>query len=110
MDGLSLLSHARSVDNDLAVILITGHGDIAMAVRIGSGQCVGHGIHVLLPCRPVRIDLDIAAFDPSAFVQPGAQRTARRGVQAQTRRCFACAPAVARAPQAATPPPRRRAV
>jgi two-component system C4-dicarboxylate transport response regulator DctD len=33
MDGLSLLSHARSVDNDLAVILITGHGDIAMAVN-----------------------------------------------------------------------------
>jgi len=33
MDGLSLLSHARSVDNDLAVILITGHGDIAMAVQ-----------------------------------------------------------------------------
>jgi DNA-binding NtrC family response regulator len=32
-DGLSLLSHARSVDNDLAVILITGHGDIAMAVN-----------------------------------------------------------------------------
>ena len=33
MDGLALLSHARSVDGDLAVILITGHGDIAMAVN-----------------------------------------------------------------------------
>jgi hypothetical protein len=32
-DGLSLLSHARSVDNDLAVILITDHSDIAMAVN-----------------------------------------------------------------------------
>jgi hypothetical protein len=32
-DGLSLLSHTISVDNDLAVILITGHGDIAMAVN-----------------------------------------------------------------------------
>jgi two-component system C4-dicarboxylate transport response regulator DctD len=33
MDGLALLSHARSVDDDLAVILVTGHGDIAMAVN-----------------------------------------------------------------------------
>ena len=33
MDGLALLSHAKSVDDDLAVILITGHGDIAMAVK-----------------------------------------------------------------------------
>ena len=33
MDGLALLSHAKSVDDDLAVILITGHGDIAMAVN-----------------------------------------------------------------------------
>src|SRR5690242_13977318 len=33
MDGFSLLSHAKSVDDDLAVILITGHGDIAMAVN-----------------------------------------------------------------------------
>src|SRR5262245_49199404 len=32
MDGLSLLSHAKAVDDELAVILITGHGDIAMAV------------------------------------------------------------------------------
>src|SRR4029453_9689424 len=32
MDGLSLLSHAKSIDDDMAVILITGHGDIAMAV------------------------------------------------------------------------------
>jgi two-component system C4-dicarboxylate transport response regulator DctD len=33
MDGLALLSHAKSVDDDLAVILVTGHGDIAMAVN-----------------------------------------------------------------------------
>src|SRR5262245_5613829 len=33
MDGLALLSHARSVDDDLAIILITGHGDIAIAVN-----------------------------------------------------------------------------
>jgi two-component system C4-dicarboxylate transport response regulator DctD len=33
MDGLSLLSQAKGVDDDLAVILVTGHGDIAMAVE-----------------------------------------------------------------------------
>ncbi len=33
MDGLELLRHAREVDADLPVILVTGHGDIAMAVQ-----------------------------------------------------------------------------
>jgi two-component system, NtrC family, C4-dicarboxylate transport response regulator DctD len=33
MDGLSLLSHAKGLDDELAVILVTGHGDIAMAVK-----------------------------------------------------------------------------
>jgi two-component system, NtrC family, C4-dicarboxylate transport response regulator DctD len=33
MDGLALLAHAKSVDDELAVILVTGHGDIAMAVN-----------------------------------------------------------------------------
>jgi two-component system C4-dicarboxylate transport response regulator DctD len=32
MDGVTLLSQTRSIDPDLAVILITGHGDIDMAV------------------------------------------------------------------------------
>ncbi len=32
MDGLSFLARVRAVDPDLPVILITGHGDIAMAV------------------------------------------------------------------------------
>lgn len=36
---------------------------------IGRGQCVRHGIHVLLPCHPVRTDCQVAAFDPSALVQ-----------------------------------------
>lgn len=33
MDGLTLLDKARSIDRDLPVILITGHGDISMAVN-----------------------------------------------------------------------------
>ena len=39
LDGLGLLAQARAIDRDLAVILITGHGDIAMAVyaiRLGA--------------------------------------------------------------------------
>jgi len=33
MDGIELLRHAREIDADLPVILVTGHGDIAMAVQ-----------------------------------------------------------------------------
>jgi two-component system C4-dicarboxylate transport response regulator DctD len=33
MDGMSFLREALSIDRDLPVILITGHGDIAMAVQ-----------------------------------------------------------------------------
>lgn len=33
MDGLTLLGKARNIDRDLPVILITGHGDISMAVN-----------------------------------------------------------------------------
>lgn len=33
LDGLGLLATAHSIDRDLAVILITGHGDVAMAVN-----------------------------------------------------------------------------
>ncbi len=33
MDGLELFARVRSIDPDLPVILITGHGDIAMAVK-----------------------------------------------------------------------------
>jgi two-component system C4-dicarboxylate transport response regulator DctD len=33
LDGLGLLATAQSIDRDLAVILITGHGDVAMAVN-----------------------------------------------------------------------------
>lgn len=33
MDGLALLSHALNIDPTLPVILVTGHGDITMAVQ-----------------------------------------------------------------------------
>ena len=33
LDGLGLLAQARSIDRNLAVILVTGHGDVAMAVN-----------------------------------------------------------------------------
>lgn len=33
MDGLSLFRHLKRIDADLPVILVTGHGDIAMAVE-----------------------------------------------------------------------------
>ncbi|MCU7811867.1 MAG: sigma-54 dependent transcriptional regulator [Candidatus Thiodiazotropha sp. (ex Notomyrtea botanica)] len=33
MDGMEFLQQARAIDHDLPVILITGHGDIAMAVK-----------------------------------------------------------------------------
>jgi two-component system C4-dicarboxylate transport response regulator DctD len=33
MNGLELLRHAREVDPDLPVILVTGHADVAMAVQ-----------------------------------------------------------------------------
>lgn len=33
MDGLDLLRHSRESDPDLPIILVTGHGDIAMAVQ-----------------------------------------------------------------------------
>src|ERR1700704_3983571 len=33
MDGLGLLRHATEVESDLPVILVTGHGDITMAVQ-----------------------------------------------------------------------------
>ena len=33
MDGLELLRHARERDPDIPIIIVTGHGDIAMAVQ-----------------------------------------------------------------------------
>jgi two-component system, NtrC family, C4-dicarboxylate transport response regulator DctD len=48
LDGLGLLAQARAIDRDLAVILVTGHGDIAMAVnaiRLGAYDFVEKPSH-----------------------------------------------------------------
>ena len=48
-DGFHLLAHARSLDSDLPVIMLTGEGDIPMAVR-----AMGEGAFDFLekPCAP----------------------------------------------------------
>ena len=33
MDGLTLMSHVRALDPDIPVVLVTGHGDVPMAVK-----------------------------------------------------------------------------
>jgi FixJ family two-component response regulator len=39
MDGLQLWRHIREKDPDIPIIIVTGHGDIAMAV-----QAIRHGV------------------------------------------------------------------
>jgi two-component system, NtrC family, C4-dicarboxylate transport response regulator DctD len=48
-DGFALLDHVRAIDADLPVILLTGEGDIPMAVR-----AIGNGAFDFLekPCAP----------------------------------------------------------
>lgn len=48
-DGFALLDHARAVDPDLPVILLTGEGDIPMAVR---GIAGGAFDFLEKPCNP----------------------------------------------------------
>ena len=48
-DGFALLDHAQRVDADLPVILLTGEGDIPMAVRGMSGGAFGF---LEKPCDP----------------------------------------------------------
>lgn len=48
-DGFALLDHVRAVDADLPVILLTGEGDIPMAVR---GMSAGAFDFLEKPCAP----------------------------------------------------------
>src|SRR6266699_6431379 len=57
LDGLGLLAKAQSIDRDLAVILITGHGDVAMAVN---AMRLGAYDFVEKPFPPHRL-VDVAA-------------------------------------------------
>ena len=51
-DGFALLDHAQGVDADLPVILLTGEGDIPMAVRGMSGGAFGF---LEKPCDPAAL-------------------------------------------------------
>ncbi|PPB81198.1 two-component system C4-dicarboxylate transport response regulator DctD [Albidovulum inexpectatum] len=48
-DGFHLLEHARKTDPELPVILLTGHGDVPMAVR---GMSAGAFDFLEKPCNP----------------------------------------------------------
>lgn len=78
-DGFHLLDHARSIDSDLPVILLTGEGDIPMAVR-----AMGEGAFDFLekPCAPsdlvATIHKALAARDAVISARDAAQ-TAEAG-------------------------------
>jgi DNA-binding NtrC family response regulator len=53
LDGLALLEKAKSIDGDFAVILITGHGSIAIGRRPGVNETNGRfPIALDGRCRP----------------------------------------------------------
>ncbi|AMD50423.1 Fis family transcriptional regulator [Bordetella holmesii F627] len=60
MDGISFLLRLRDIDADIPVILVTGHGDIAMAV-----QAMRDGAYDFL-AKPYPADLLLAAIDRAA--------------------------------------------
>ncbi|OZI74342.1 sigma-54-dependent transcriptional regulator [Bordetella genomosp. 12] len=60
MDGISFFLRLRDIDPDIPVILVTGHGDIAMAV-----QAMRDGAYDFLS-KPYPADLLLAAIDRAA--------------------------------------------
>jgi len=60
MDGLAFFQHVRRLDADIPVILITGHGDIAMAV-----QAMRDGAYDFL-AKPYPADMLLAAIGRAA--------------------------------------------
>lgn len=60
MDGLEFFGHVRGIDADIPVILITGHGDIAMAV-----QAMRDGAYDFL-AKPYPSDMLLAAIGRAA--------------------------------------------
>lgn len=60
MDGLSFFQRLRAIDPDIPVILVTGHGDIPMAV-----QAMRDGAYDFL-AKPYSTDLLIAAISRAA--------------------------------------------
>ncbi|MGR3541969.1 MAG: sigma-54-dependent transcriptional regulator [Hasllibacter sp.] len=77
-DGFALLDFVRDVDPDLPVILLTGEGDVPMAVR-----AVGRGAFDFLekPCDPARLTETLRAALADRAETLGA-RAARRSAEA----------------------------
>ncbi len=77
-DGFHLLDHVRRVDPDLPVILLTGHGDVAMAVR---GIAAGATAFLEKPCAPGAFVAEVRAA-LAARAATLATRAAKRNAQA----------------------------
>ena len=78
MDGQQLFAHIKGFDSDLPVILVTGHGDIPMAV-----QAIQDGAFGWLekPCNDERL-LDSVALALRHAGERAARKQARRAAQA----------------------------
>lgn len=52
MDGVALLAAVHQIDADIPIVLLTGHGDVELAVR-----CIKDGAYDFLekPCEPARL-------------------------------------------------------
>jgi two-component system C4-dicarboxylate transport response regulator DctD len=48
MDGLSVLHHVQAIDPEIPVVLLTGHGDVPMAV-----QALRDALIISSPSRPL---------------------------------------------------------
>ena len=75
-DGFHLLDHARAVDPDLPVVLLTGEGDVPAAVR---GMSEGAFAFLEKPCDPA----ELTAVLTRALALRGATLDARAARQAQ---------------------------
>ena len=64
MDGMALLAEVRAVDADLPVVLITGHGDVSLAV-----QAMKNGAHDFIE-KPFSPDYLEATLPSTASCKP----------------------------------------
>ncbi len=86
MDGMELLKRLQDIDQDLPVILITGHGDVALAVR-----AVKEGAYDFLQ-KPVDEDVLLSALaravERRALVQENRRLQARLSASRAGRTAF----------------------
>lgn len=83
-DGFDLLARARRIDPDIPVIVLTGEGDIPMAVR-----AMTEGAYDFLekPCPPARLlDAVARAWEKRALVMENRRLGAQRAIAATVRR------------------------